>query len=168
LLVVCGSWVASSTRQLARLVDAYHGTLVEVDVLALLSDRPHEEIERAAAEASHRLRNGPLAILATPRELASTAQPFEASQRIASNLAQIAGAVEGTEAVVAKGGITSHVTARVGFGARSGLVLGPLVDGVALWRLDLEDGASIPYVVFPGNVGDDDTLREVVDLLLGA
>jgi uncharacterized protein YgbK (DUF1537 family) len=168
LLVVCGSWVPSSTRQLAGLVEAHPGTLVEVDVLALVSNRPGREIERAAAEASRRLQDGPLAVLATPRERAPATQSFEASQQIAVNLAQIAGAVKGAGMVVAKGGITSHVTARVGLRARSGLVLGPLVDGVALWRLDVEDGGSIPYVVFPGNVGDDGTLREVVELILGA
>jgi uncharacterized protein YgbK (DUF1537 family) len=168
VLVVCGSWVPSSTRQLARLIEAHAGTLVEVNVRRLVSDEPGPEIERAAAEASRRLQDGPLAVVATSREREPGAQSFEASHRIALNLAHVAGAVDGAGVVVAKGGITSHVTARDGLGARSGLVLGPLVDGVALWRLDVGDGGSIPYVVFPGNVGDDGTLREVVELILGA
>jgi uncharacterized protein YgbK (DUF1537 family) len=63
--------------------------------------------------------------------------------------------------VIAKGGITSAVTARIGLGARSALCRGPLVDGVALW-----DVGPVPYVVFPGNVGSDDTLLEVVEMIL--
>ena len=43
-------------------------------------------------------------------------------------------------------------------------VLGPLVPGVALWRVDGRRG-SVDYVVFPGNVGDDGALADVVDLL---
>ena len=168
VLVVCGSWVPSSTRQLAALLEAHAGTLVEVDVLALASAEPLPEIARAAAEASRILRDRSLAVVATPRERPPSTQTFEAGQRIALNLARVAGAVDGVGLVLAKGGITSHVTARDGLRARSGLVLGPLVDGVALWRLDAQDGRSMPYVVFPGNVGDDTTLREVVDLLLGA
>jgi uncharacterized protein YgbK (DUF1537 family) len=62
--------------------------------------------------------------------------------------------------VLAKGGITSAVTARVGLGARTAICRGPLVDGVALW-----DVGGVPFVVFPGNVGADETLLEVVELI---
>jgi uncharacterized protein YgbK (DUF1537 family) len=168
LLVVCGSWVPTSTRQLAALVEAHPGTLVEVDVAAFASCEPELELARAAAGASRLLQKGALAVLATPRVRPPGTESFEAAQRIALNLAHTAGAVEGTGLVVAKGGITAHVTARDGLRAHGGLVLGPLVDGVALWRLSTGEGRLLPYVVFPGNVGDDGTLREVVDLLLAA
>jgi hypothetical protein len=42
------------------------------------------------------------------------------------------------------------------------------VDGVALWHLHLRRGEKIPFVVFPGNVGDAGTLLEVVELILEA
>jgi uncharacterized protein YgbK (DUF1537 family) len=80
----------------------------------------------------------------------------------------VAAAVDPIPAVVlAKGGITSHVTAQVGMGARCGTVVGPLVDGVALWTLETAGSRPVSYVVFPGNVGTEDTLREVVELILG-
>jgi uncharacterized protein YgbK (DUF1537 family) len=168
LLVVCGSWVPASTRQLAALLEAHPGTLVEADVEALASSEPGTEIARAATEASRLLQERALAVLATPRVRPAGTETFEAGQRIALNLARTAGAVEGAGLVVAKGGITAHVTARDGLRAHGGLVLGPLVDGVALWRLSTGEGRLLPYVVFPGNVGGDGTLREVVDLLLAA
>ena len=94
---------------------------------------------------------------------------MEAGERIAHNLARVVAAVEPAPAtVLAKGGITAAVVARVGLGARSALAVGPLVDGVALWRLDGPAGRTIPYVVFPGNVGDDRTLLDVVELLRAA
>ena len=86
---------------------------------------------------------------------------------IAQNLARAAAeAVAAADVVLAKGGITSHTTALVGLGARSARVSGPITDGVALWELEAARGPT-PYVVFPGNVGTDSTLRDVVDLILG-
>jgi uncharacterized protein YgbK (DUF1537 family) len=167
LLVVCGSYVPSSTRQLAVLAEARLGGLVEVDVLALLAD-PETEVARAAREASAILQRSRLAIVATPRERPEGARTFEAGRRIALGLAAVAARVDPAPGVVlTKGGITSAVTARFGLGARRGTVIGPLVDGVALWRLEAERG-PIHYVVFPGNVGDERTLLEVVGAILGA
>jgi uncharacterized protein YgbK (DUF1537 family) len=142
---------------------------VEVDVLALASERRGAEIERAAGEAAGRLRREGLAIVATPRERLEGLRDFESGQRVATGLAEIAGRVEPAPGVVlAKGGITSAVTARHGLAARSGEVVGPLVDGVAFWRLDRPGGGTMPYVVFPGNVGDERTLLDVVELILAA
>jgi uncharacterized protein YgbK (DUF1537 family) len=167
LLVVCGSYVATTTRQLAVLLDAHPGTLVEADPILLASGSPDGEIARAAADVRGTLARLGLAVLATPRTRAAEVSDLLSGRRIARNLARVAGAVAGgADVVLAKGGITSHVTAHTGLGARSGRVLGPLVDGVALWQLDVA-GRSLPYVVFPGNVGDDETLRRVVELILG-
>ena len=168
LLVVCGSWMPSTTRQLATLLAGHPGTLVETDVEALASDEPEGEIDRGARAASDRLASGGLAVVATSRKPPAATWNFEAGQRVALNLARVAARVEPRPAVVlAKGGITSHVTARVGLDARRGTVLGPLVDGVALWRLETGAGRPVSYVVFPGNVGSDGTLLDVVDLMLG-
>ncbi len=168
LLVVCGSYVPLSTRQLAAVINAYLGSLVEVDVLALAGANAAAEVERAAREATRRLDQGGLAVVATPRERPVATQSFEAGERIADNLARVVRMVDPLPgAVVSKGGITSAVLARVGLGARAGLVVGPLVDGVALWQVDGDRG-RIPFVVFPGNVGADGTLLDVVRLILRA
>lgn len=162
LLVVVGSYVPQTTRQLAALAARHPESVVEVDARALASESPQAEVERAAREARARLDSDGLAVLATPRQRPEGTATLEAGERIAAALARAAGAV-GAPVVLAKGGITSAVTARVGLGARRATCRGPLVDGVALW--ELEDGT--PYVVFPGNVGGDGTLLEVVELLRG-
>ncbi len=167
LLVVCGSYVPTTSRQLAALVAAHPGTLVELDVLRLASDRPAAEVARAARAARSALARTGLAVLATPRARPAAVADLEAGRRIARNLARAAGEAAGAaDVVLAKGGITSHVTAHEGLAARFGRVVGPLVDGVALWRLEVA-GRTLPYVVFPGNVGRETTLLEVVDLILG-
>ena len=164
VLVVCGSHVPTTTRQLSALVERHPGSLVEVDVLELASDGSGTEVERAAREAEARLADGGLAVVATPRERPDGASSLAAGERIAENLAAVAGRIDRPDVVVAKGGITSAVTAKVGLGAASALCLGPLVDGVALWTLD----GGTPFVVFPGNVGGDTALLEVIELVLAA
>jgi uncharacterized protein YgbK (DUF1537 family) len=45
------------------------------------------------------------------------------------------------------------------------MILGQAALGVPIWRCDEETSrhSGVPYIVFPGNVGGDDTLAEVVE-----
>jgi uncharacterized protein YgbK (DUF1537 family) len=73
--------------------------------------------------------------------------------------------------IIAKGGITSHDVAQHGMGARRARVLGQLFPGVPVWRLESVTQsrfADIPYIVFPGNVGSPDSLKEAVQALTRA
>jgi uncharacterized protein YgbK (DUF1537 family) len=67
--------------------------------------------------------------------------------------------------VIAKGGITSSDMATKGLGMRRATVVGQAAPGVPLWRCDelTAKWPGLPFVVFPGNVGSDDTLYEVVN-----
>jgi uncharacterized protein YgbK (DUF1537 family) len=162
-LVVCGSYLPTATVQLDALVDAYPGSLVEVDVDALVSSDPDPEIARAAGTASSLLRAGPLAVLATPRRRPAGTETFAAGGRISAGLARAAGRVSPRPTcVVVKGGITSCVTLRDGFGATEADVVGPLLPGVSRWRTE-----DLDYVVVPGNVGDEHLLADVVARVLG-
>ena len=72
--------------------------------------------------------------------------------------------------VVAKGGITSHDVAVRGLGIRRAEVVGQLLPGMVSMLRPIEaapEAVGTPYVVFAGNVGDDDTLAYVVDLFTG-
>jgi uncharacterized protein YgbK (DUF1537 family) len=71
--------------------------------------------------------------------------------------------------IVAKGGITSHELAQQGLGCGRATVLGQIAPGVPVWRLDrAKRFENLPYVVFPGNVGEPTTLRELVQRLAAA
>jgi uncharacterized protein YgbK (DUF1537 family) len=163
VLVVCGSYVPGATAQLRALLEAYPNALIEVDVGALASPQPAPEIGRAVSVASALLRNGRVAVLATPRERPAGTETLTAGERISSGLARVAGSLRpAPTCVVAKGGITSCVTLRDGFGATEADVVGPLLPGVSLWR-----AGDLDYVVVPGNVGDERLLADVVDRVLG-
>ena len=68
VLVVCGSYVPQTTRQLERLRDAYPGTLLEADVQELVHGDHEAEARRLARRASELLDRMGLAVVATPRE----------------------------------------------------------------------------------------------------
>jgi uncharacterized protein YgbK (DUF1537 family) len=164
LLVVCGSYVPMSTRQLATLDAAHPGLLVEVDVEALAGNEADAEEERAARAASATIACRGCAVLATPRERPEGIT-LDAGRRVAEGLARAAGRIEPTpEVVIAKGGITSAVTLLVGFRSSEATVVGPVLPGVSHWRAAVADG-SLDYLVVPGNVGDETLLLELVDLV---
>ncbi len=71
--------------------------------------------------------------------------------------------------VVGKGGITSSDVGTLGLGAERATVLGQVRPGVPVWRLGPESRfPTMPYIVFPGNVGDAETLAEIVTELIGS
>ncbi len=174
-LVVVGSHVGLTSRQVA--VARGRGALaeVELDVPAVA-----DPARRAAhvADVTTRVRDalaGSDVLLFTSRTLLRDADPA-ASLQIAREVstavvAAVRGAVSAEPAwVVAKGGITSHDVAVHGLGIRRATVLGQLLPGLVSVFRPVEAPARVvgtPYVVFAGNVGDEDTLAHVVDLLAG-
>lgn len=163
VLVVCGSYVPTATRQLSALTDTHPGSLVEADVAALASRNPNEEVRRLAKAVSTQLDTDGFAVLATPRERTTDTDHLHVQSTIAANLAAVVGRLQTAPGmVIVKGGVTSAVTAIDGLGAAAARVIGPVADGVGLWRIQMGDGPALPYVVVPGNVGDDELLVRLV------
>jgi uncharacterized protein YgbK (DUF1537 family) len=163
LLVICGSYVDRTTRQLRRLCQRRGAVPVDADVAALLGSGRAVEIARLAREARRALVLHRLAIIATPRQRLAIADDHQSSLALARALAEVVRPLAGDYDVVAlKGGITSAVGLRDGLDGRSAIVEGPIASGVALWRLD--NGRRC--LVVPGNVGNDDLLADLVDAVL--
>ena len=68
--------------------------------------------------------------------------------------------------IIAKGGITSSDIGVKGLGVKRANVMGQIKPGIPVWSCD-EDSKfnNLPYIIFPGNVGYDNTLKEIVDEL---
>jgi uncharacterized protein YgbK (DUF1537 family) len=171
-LVVVGSWVDKTTRQLRRLLDdELELAPVEAPVDELLDESTCAatvaELARRVDEAlaSHRT-----AVLFTSRQrCAGAGGQLVVGQRISAALVQI---VRGLRTVprfvIAKGGITASDVATDALSVRRALVRGQILPGVPLWQLGLESRwPDLPYVVFPGNVGDDDALLRAVTIAVG-
>jgi hypothetical protein len=157
VLVLCGSFVPTSTAQIERLGRARPGVIVPTHVAALAGDDWDAEVTLVSERARALIKAKGVAAVVTERERDVTLADVASQRRIATALAQVARRVE-AGVVIAKGGITSAVTAREGLDARSARVLGPLRPGVARWRL--QDGRD--YLVVPGNVGGEDLLVELI------
>ena len=169
-LVVAGSWVARTTEQVERLAASGDVVPVEVSVPLLVSDRTRgQETARAANAASKALGRGTGALVYTTRARLDAADFLGAGRAIMTGLcAVVAGIRHQPGFLVAKGGITSIALARSALGCTEAEVLGQILKGIPVWRLGAGSRWSdVPYVVFPGNVGDGGALREVFDILSG-
>jgi uncharacterized protein YgbK (DUF1537 family) len=173
-LIVVGSHVGHTSRQLATLRARPGITAIELDVPAVLR-APAAVAAAAARQAAAALPESDV-LLYTSRAVA-TGRDAAGSLAIARTVsAALAGTVRDVLAarrpgwVLAKGGITSHDVATRGLGIRRAMVAGQLFPGVisVFHPVDADPAAAgLPYVVFAGNVGDDGTLAQVVDILNG-
>lgn len=166
-LVVCGSHTAAASRQLHRL--AGDGlpvrTLPTAELLAGCCAAEAVVADIVAAAIGDLDTRG-LAILATERLRLPENHTLDHGARVMNRLMQVVSALSGhVSAVVTKGGITSAEVATNGLGGISAFVRGQLLTGVSLFQVRCADGRVMPQVVVPGNVGDDNTLAVVCELL---
>lgn len=174
-LIVVGSHVALTTRQLDRLRERGGIAEYELDVALLLDEeRRDAHIAQIAAAAAGAL-NSADAVIRTSRTLVTGADADDSlaiSRRVSAALVEAVRQVNATRRpafVVAKGGITSSDTATHGLEIRRAWARGTLLPGiVSLWEPVDGPAAGIPYIVFAGNVGGDDALADALDLLRSA
>lgn len=167
-LIVVGSHVGVTTRQLNALT-AQHSAArtVEIDVEQLLGEHAADYLDRSVDTVVAALRRGDV-ILHTSRLLIKAGDAAE-NLRIARTVsAAVVAVVNRTlktfppRFVIAKGGITSSDVAAHGLEIRHAIVRGPMLPGiVSLWEPVDGPAQGIPYIVFAGNVGDDESLAQV-------
>jgi uncharacterized protein YgbK (DUF1537 family) len=175
-LIAVGSHVGLTTRQLDRLRDRGKIIELELDVPTLLDDSARDRhVNDVAAEAAKVLRNNDAesdVVLRTSRTLV-TGDDAVSSLVIARTVsAALVGTVREIVSqirpsfVLAKGGITSSDTATVGLGITRAWCRGTMLPGIiSLWEPVTGLAQGIPYIVFAGNVGDDEALAAVIDTL---
>ncbi|WP_087873106.1 four-carbon acid sugar kinase family protein [Arthrobacter globiformis] len=171
-LIVVGSHVGVTTRQLKVLTDRHSSArIVEIDVEKLLGEEAPAYLDQTVDTVVEALRSGDV-IVHTSRLLIKTDDPAE-SLRIARTVsAAVVAVVNRTlktfppRFVIAKGGITSSDVAAHGLEIRHAIVRGPMLPGiVSLWEPVDGPAKGIPYIVFAGNVGDDESLAQVTSKL---
>uniref|UniRef100_A0A1D1YA47 Fructose-bisphosphate aldolase n=3 Tax=Anthurium amnicola TaxID=1678845 RepID=A0A1D1YA47_9ARAE len=133
------------------------------------SEVRQQEISHAAEIADFFLRLGRDTLLMTSRELIKGKTPSESLEinfKVSSALVEIVRRINTRPRyILAKGGITSSDLATKALEARRANVVGQALPGVPLWELGPESRhPGIPYIVFPGNVGDSDALATVVQM----
>jgi uncharacterized protein YgbK (DUF1537 family) len=173
-LVVVGSHVRRTTEQLQRVLLAPETAGIEVAVPELIGgdDDRDREIARVRRQADDAIRTGQTPVIYTSRQVQKPKGMDElvVARTVSDALVAIVRGIEARpDFVVGKGGITSSDVGTIGLGAERATVLGQVRPGVPVWRLGPESRfPTMPYVVFPGNVGDAETLAEIVRELTGS
>lgn len=172
-MVVVGSHTQKTTAQLECL-----RTLSNTEFIAFQSDlieeplRMEEEIRRVIKLSETFISEGKTAVVYTSRKLLCMAGDTE--ETMLQRSVKISEAVQRLVAdlsvcpafLVAKGGITSSDIGTKALRVQKAEVMGQIKPGIPVWKTEEESKfPSIPYVIFPGNVGEKETLREVVEIL---
>lgn len=166
-IVVVGSYTDKTTAQLGVLLRRKDLCAVEIEVERVLGGSA-EAYGRELTERLNRELGCRSCVVFTSRIYAlsgSAADRQRDGARIASFIdAVFRGLTTVPGFIVSKGGITSYTVARYGLEISQAMVRGQIADGVPVWRIDSEsEFTGVDYVVFPGNVGNTNTLAEVFD-----
>jgi uncharacterized protein YgbK (DUF1537 family) len=174
-LVVVGSHVGLTSRQVAAARRRGGLAEIELHVPTLAdTDRRDTHIADTGRQVAAALASSDV-LLFTSRTLLRGSDA-DASLALARNVSAalidvVRTAIEVKPSwVVAKGGITSHDVAVRGLGIRRAEVIGQLLPGMVSVFRPIEaapEAVGIPYVVFAGNVGDENTLADVIDVVGG-
>ncbi len=89
------------------------------------------------------------------------------SVKISEGVYSLVGRLSVTPAfVIAKGGITSSDVGTKALKVKRANVMGQIRPGIPVWQTGPESTfPETPYVIFPGNVGEAETLKEAVEIL---
>lgn len=166
-LFVVGSYVPKTTAQLNALLSRADISALEVDVDRLLADRAGT-MQSVVAAANASLRADAVTVVYTSRKYVGAAggeADLSIGAQVSAGLIEIVRGIDvRPRYLVAKGGITSSDVATRGLDVRRAVVAGQILPGVPVWRIGEESRfPGLPYIVFPGNVGGDDALVQVLE-----
>lgn len=173
-VIVVGSHTKKTTAQLEKLKEVPGIEFIELNSdLVLTPGALDEEVRRVLSEEDHRIAEGVTVCVSTKRQLLTVPDDtpeaaLERSVAISDGLQKCVGDLTQTPSfVVAKGGITSSDVGTKALKVKCARVLGQIQPGVPVWQTGPESTfPGTPYVIFPGNVGEVDTLKKAVENLL--
>jgi uncharacterized protein YgbK (DUF1537 family) len=140
---------------------------IELRIDQVLSARRHQLLADLSKVVATALSAGQDVVVFTSRGHVgadSPASSLQIGRRISEALVELLRGMEvRPKYVIAKGGITSSDLATHALGVKRAMVLGQVLPGVPVWRLGAETRfPGLIYVVFPGNVGGEEALADVI------
>ena len=174
-VIVVGSHTQKTTKQLEELLklDGIVSVAFDSD-LVLEDDAFIKEIKRVTEKIETIIASGKTAVAYTKRKLMvmeddtkekallRSVKISDAVQSLVGNLSVV------PSFVIAKGGITSSDIGTKALRVKRATVMGQIRPGIPVWQTGEESKfPQTPYVIFPGNVGEIETLREAAEILMG-
>lgn len=162
-VVLVGSHVNKTTRQLQHLLQEPTVTGIEVDVSRLKLDlsAAADIATEVTAQVQKLYEQGKTAVVYTSRQelsFDSVSRRLAFGEAVSQLLMTIVqGLPTGLGFLISKGGITSNDTLSKGLKLTAARLLGQVVPGVSVVKTDADHPQfpELPVVLFPGNVGDD-------------
>ena len=173
-IILIGSHVAKTTRQL----EALQNSGIPMEFIRFDQHRVLKpgglaaEVDRILTLVEALLPAGRSAVVFTRRDRLDldTEDPnrqLQISTEISDALTGIIGKLNVRPSfIVAKGGITSSDVGTKALRVRKALVKGQIRPGIPVWQTGEESKfPGLPYVIFPGNVGNEDDLKIIAEIL---
>lgn len=173
-IIVVGSHTQKTTAQMEQLKTLPGIKFIELNATLVRDEQAFEaEVERCLAEEEEAIASGTSVCVYTTRQLITAdtgnkEDELRLSVKISDAVQSLVGRLKITPAfVVAKGGITSSDVGTKALAVTKANVLGQIEPGIPVWQTgDNSRFPKIPYVIFPGNVGGEDTLKDAVKKLM--
>ena len=170
ILVIVGFYVPKTSAQLENLKKTSAIHLMEIEVNQVVAGKLFSQ--EVARQIDNLILAGEDVVVYTSRTLVADADPVKSlliGKKVSEFITAVVSALKvQPKCILAKGGITSSDIATKGLGVKKAMVTGQVAAGVPVWKLGEE--AKFPdlnYIVFPGNVGDDATLKDVFMIVRG-
>lgn len=173
-IVLVGSHVQKTTRQLEIL----HRHMQNIHFIvfdqhkALEPDGLLLEKQRVIREAESIMQQGATVVVHTRRDRldipgGNADQQLEISTAISDALTGVIGELRiSPRFIIAKGGITSSDVGTKALHVKRADVAGQILPGIPVWKTgDESKFPGLPFIIFPGNVGDSDALLHIVNEL---
>jgi uncharacterized protein YgbK (DUF1537 family) len=174
-IIIAASHTKRTTEQLAELRSCGFVTLIEFNQHLVLNPPLLErEVTRVVEKCEAYISQGKTVVVYTKREridlnAVDKEEELKLSVRISDSVTSIVEKLSvSPNFILAKGGITSSDIGVKGLKVKKAVALGQISPGIPVWRLGEESKfPDMPYVIFPGNVGNKSSLKEAVEILEG-
>ncbi len=173
-IIVVGSHTDKTTRQVECLKELKDIEFIELDATLVKDDAAFAaEVDRCLAKEEECIKAGKTVCCFTTRALITAdtgdkEDELRLSVKISDAVQSLVGRLSVTPSfVIAKGGITSSDVGTKALAVKKANVLGQIKPGIPVWQTGSESKfPQTPYVIFPGNVGEDTTLKEAAEVLM--
>ena len=174
-LIIIGSHVKKTTIQLEKLKEIKRNIkFIEFNQHRVFEDNGlDDEVKKTIELVEDNIKQGITAAVYTRRDRIDLPdnnpdKQLEMSVKISDAITKIVSQLQIKPSfIISKGGITSSDIGTKGLMAKKSLVLGQIENAVPVWLTgDEAKFKNMPYIIFPGNVGNDDTLKNIVEKLL--
>lgn len=174
-IVLIGSHVKKTTDQLNCLKELDgQADFMEFQVNTVFEENGLEkEVEGTVKAAEEKILSGRTVVIYTSRQLLAPEnmtpeEKLHISVKISNAVTSIIGKLSvKPKFIIAKGGITSSDVGTKALRVKKARVMGQVKKGIPVWMTGEESKfPGMPYIIFPGNVGEVSTLKEIVEELI--